>query len=229
MTGRMGCLRRPGSCDHHVTMKDRNSRSRQRPARGFTLIELLIAVVIIGLLSILAFPSLDTFTGRTDDASAATRVSRLVNRVKDQARRRNRAYIVRFEEMAEANPQGRMVVWESPQTSCSLADLDRARELRRVPFGQTVEGGFRGEKPDNVGLKGWAPDGVDDPQAEPLTLCVSPSGAIATGVGALAAPLSGRIGLHVQRFDKSGGAWRSTGPARVVEMTYAGNARLRLN
>jgi type II secretory pathway pseudopilin PulG len=191
--------------------------------------ELLLAVVIIGIIAVVAYPSLDTFTGRTDDASAATRVSRMVNRVKDQARRRNRAYLLRFDEMAENNPQGLMIVWESRQTSCSLATVEQARELRRVPFGQTEWRDFRGDKPENVGIAGWVPAGADEPQAAQLTLCVSPSGAMATGVGPLAEPLSGRIALQVQRFDKSNGSWRPMGPAREVELTYAGNARLRLN
>lgn len=213
-------------------MKDRNPRKPRRahrPARGFTLVELLISVVMIGLIAVVAFPSLKSFTGRNDDANAATQVSRLLNRVKDQARRRNRAYVVRFEEMSENTPQGRMVMWESPQTSCSLTDMERARELRRVPFGQTEQPGFTGSKPKNVGITGWVSPGAEDPQAAPLTLCVSPSGALARGVGPLAEPLSGRIAVQVQRFDQTGGAWQPRGPARAVELTYAGNARLRLN
>lgn len=196
--------------------------------RGFTLVELLLVIVLIGLISAIAYPTLSTFTGRTDDASAATRVSRLVNRVKDQARRRNRAYAVRFERMSSDQPQGRMSVLETAATSCSLVDLNRARLLRQVPFGQTVVELYRGTRNDNVGLTGWIPAGQAEAQIVDLVICVSPSGALAVGTGPAAIPLEGQLTVKVQRFDRSGGSWRTNGPARDVEMTYAGHARLRL-
>lgn len=206
----------------------RCSRARSRPTRGFTLVELLLVIVLIGLISAVAYPALSTFTGRTDDASAATRVSRLVNRVKDQAQRRNRAYAIRFEQMANGQPQGRMTVLETASTSCGLADIGAARVLRQVPFGQTVVPTYRGELHEEIGLTGWIPAGDDAPRMADLTLCVSPSGALAVGVGDEAVPLEGQMTIQVQRFDLSGGSWRTMGPSRAVEMTYAGHARLRL-
>ena len=200
----------------------------RRSARGFTLVELLLVIVLIGMISAIAYPALDTFAGRDDDAASATRVSRLVNRVKDQAQRRNRAYAIEFEQMSAERPQGRMSVLETTSTSCSLANLDTARLLQQVPFGQTVVALYRREQQDNVGLAGWIPEGQENASVNTLTLCVSPSGALAIGAGPAATPLEGQLSLQVQRFDLSGGLWRPMGPSRVVEMTYAGNARLKL-
>lgn len=195
--------------------------------RGFTMVEMLLVIVIIGLITVVAFPALSTFSIRNDDASAATKVSRLINRVKDQARRRNRAYIMRFDTMDGEQPRGRMSVRETTSTSCSLSDFDAARPLKQVPFGSTPVPDYRGERTENVGLIGWRQDEEEIGTGD-LTLCASPSGALAVGAGPGAVPLAGQLELHVQLFDLGSGNWRRMGPPRVVEMTYAGNARLGL-
>lgn len=197
--------------------------------RGFTMVEMLLVIVIIGLITVVAFPALSTFSVRNADASAATKVSRLINRVKDQARRRNRAYVLRFDLMNANQPRGRMSIRESATTSCSVADFDEARPLKQVPFGDTLVPEYRGSRTENVGVIGWRQSEEEDVAAAPLTLCASPSGALAVGVGPGAVPLAGQLEVHVQLFDRAGGGWRRMGPARVVEMTYAGNARLGLN
>lgn len=196
--------------------------------RGFTMVEMLLVLVLIGLISVVAYPALSTFNARNADAAAATKVSRLINRVKDQARRRNRAYLLTFEAMNDDQPQGRMSIREATSTSCSLATVDATRLLSQVPFGATLVAGYTGARTPDVGLAGWQ-QGDGDLQAADLTLCASPSGALAVGVGAQAVPLAGQLEVHVQLFEPGGGGWRLKGPARVVELTYAGNARLGLN
>jgi len=69
--------------------------TRRRPAnRGFTLSELLLVMTIALLITLLAYPALQTFQGANKDANAATLLVRTYNRTVDQARRRNRAYVV---------------------------------------------------------------------------------------------------------------------------------------
>ena len=55
-----------------------------------------MVLVIIGILTLIAVPAMRTFTSTSYDLSAATRITHTINRAKDQARRRNRAYIIDF-------------------------------------------------------------------------------------------------------------------------------------
>lgn len=201
----------------------------RRVARGFTLVELLLVIVIMGIIALVAYPALVSFQARDRDASAATALSRLINRTADQARRRNRAYLVQIIEHSAAEPLGRVVIRESSRPSCSLTTLDATRILQTVPFGATDEPDFKGDQEVDVGLAGWRRNGGAEVSPDDITLCIGPNGALAVGFGPDAEPLSGRLEVLVQRFELSGGDWVASGPARTVEMTYAGGARLGLN
>jgi|JI10StandDraft_1071094.scaffolds.fasta_scaffold35626_2 prepilin-type N-terminal cleavage/methylation domain-containing protein len=201
----------------------------RRRHHAFTLVELLLVVVIMSVIALVAYPALRSFQSRDKDASAATALSRLINRTADQARRRNRAYVVEITEQSEGDPQGLVTIRESTRPSCMLTRIDTTRILQTVPFGGTDVPEFKGDQEAEVGLAGWSRNGGEVVVLDDLTLCIGPSGALAVGVGPTAEPLSGRLDVKVQRFELEAGAWAPSGPARAVEMTYAGGARLGLN
>ncbi|MCA9524781.1 MAG: type II secretion system protein [Myxococcales bacterium] len=202
--------------------------NRRRRVRGFSMVEVLLVTVLMGIIAALAYPALRTFSGRDADANAATSVARLVNRVKDQARRRNRAYVIQLTQLAVNRPQGLVTIRESSRSSCMLTVLAQTRVLQQVPYGQVVIPDYGGDQETEVGLFGWTlDDGANVAQGD-LTLCVSPNGALAIDIGDAAVALSGRLDLLVQRFAPAGGAWTLEGPPRRVELTYGGGARLEL-
>lgn len=210
---------------------------RRPRQRGFTLVELLVALTVLTVLSVLAYPALRTFAGRNKDVGVATDVARRFNKVRDQARRRNRAYIVRFERFNTAEPLGVMEVLEGNSPSCHEVAVnlgENARSLIEFPFGRSQPANpddYPYEIIQEVGLRGWVPPGQDNGAAQvgPLTLCLGPDGAVSRLQGAGATPLAGRLRLLVQQFESSGQGSRPFGPARQVELTFAGGARLRLD
>jgi len=201
---------------------------RRRTRRAFSIVELLLVTVLMSIIAMVAYPALKSFSGRNRDANTATSVSRLINRVVDQARRRNRAYLLELTQHSVAQPQGLMTIRESTRPSCMLTTLDDTRILQAVPYGETVEATYTGDQQDDVGLAGWSRNGGQVVEGD-LTLCVGPNGSLALGFGDNAQPLSGRLDIQVQRFELSAGSWETMGPARTVELTYAGGARLGLN
>ncbi|MEZ4467633.1 MAG: type II secretion system protein [bacterium] len=202
--------------------------NRRRRVRGFSMVEVLLVTVLMSIIAALAYPALKTFSGRDDDANAATSVARLINRVKDQARRRNRAYVVELSELAVNRPQGLARIWESSRPSCMLTALAESRMLTEVPYGQVAVPDYTGDQRKEVGLFGWTIDDGANVSQQPLTLCIAPNGGLAVGIGDDAAPISGRLDLLVQRYAVAGGGWAIEGPPRRVELTYGGGARLEL-
>ena len=97
---------------------------------------MLGVVVVIMIITMLAYPSLKSFSGRNSDASAATRIIRRVNRARDQARRRHRAYLVDFALMLADQPGGRVDFYEARSGSCRRVEeglrADGDNELRLV-------------------------------------------------------------------------------------------------
>ena len=73
------------------------------------------------------------FRGSNDDASAAARISRTINRARDQARRRNRAYVVDFALMVANRPGGRIDFYESKSASCNVS-IDNVVANRRTQY-----------------------------------------------------------------------------------------------
>lgn len=208
--------------------------ARRRPAtEGFTLSELLLVMTIALLITLVAYPALTTFQGANKDASAATRLVRVYNRVIDQARRRNRAYVVELSLFLADEPGGRIDISESRSTSCGetatrVDDDGFVALIESQPFGGTVVDTYVGPVEPTAGLRGWSTVD-DDEQREPLRLCIAPDGSASRLLGAGARPLTGTTEVRVQRFQIDRGGWARVGPPRRVELSFAGGARMRVN
>lgn len=208
--------------------------ARRRAATGgFTLSELLLVLTIALLITLVAYPTLSTFQGANKDASAATRLVRVYNKVIDQARRRNRAHVVELSLFLADQPGGRIDISESRSTSCGetatrVDDDAFVRLIESQPFGGTVIGTYIGPVEPTAGLRGWS-TGEDDEQREPLRICIAPDGSASRLLGAGLRPMAGVTEVLVQRFQIDRGGWGRVGAPRRVELTFAGGARMRVN
>ncbi len=218
----------------HTFNRPSRIAKRRRGERGFTLTELLAVAAIIITVSVLAYPTLQTFSGANDDASAATRLIRIVNQAKDQAKRNNRAMTFDIPVFSRASPGGLVEVRESRHTTCQSA-MDAAADAPEdafldpelFPFGETQVDTFVGYVEGRVGLRGWTRGNAQD-TAEALRLCVSPDGATFLVDRATVSPLTGTLDILVQRFEPGRGGWSAFGPPRRVRLTFGGGAHLVL-
>lgn len=193
-----------------------------------------MVMVIVAILSAIAFPSLKTFSGRTADVGEATMVARVINEARSMARRRNRAYVVQLAAFSDGRPTGSLIVREGVSGSCIAVTSDLGNKSRQVGltkvFGDTLRDNRTSEE-ERVGLRGWmAPDkDFGDRRTGDLTLCLSPDGSASMLTGAqTATPIGDRVGVLIQKHKGSPGQWAIDGPPRVVEITFSGGAQLEL-
>ena len=212
--------------------------------RGFTLIEMMLVLVILIVLTVVAYPSLRSFAARDEDTGAATQIARLINRVKAKARQRNRAYIVVFTEFSRARPQGLMTIYEGPSSSCRTAQsffsqgqFDADDIVRTYALGQTPGDNIEWPKEQYVGLYTTVPAHLAQDDSM-VAMCISPLGAVLDLDSLLAFETSdaadgvvnvraGRLVVNIQRYMPSGaGGWSRSGPSRPIIVPFAGPARL---
>ena len=129
---------------------------------GFTIGELLGVVAIVSIITLLAYPSMKTFSGQVEASGAATRLTHILNQARSQAARRNRAVIVDFVLFQANGPGGRVDLYEARTNACSVANQDvaegnddRLEYLNSVPVGGTVVDGYQGTNERNIGFTGW--------------------------------------------------------------------------
>ncbi len=209
--------------------------------KGFTIAEILGVVAIIGLVLFLGVPLLNNFSARDNDGGAATRLAHNFNLTKDQARRRNRAYIVDL-EFGLDTVGGIMTVSESRRPSCRATVEEREAGNTAVEIISEFAFGvggiaewekrnpgltYRGSVERHVGLTGWSQNGGVDLSTN-LSLCINPDGSLTTITEESIEPLAGRLTLKVQKFALSGGTYAPQGPHREVEFSFAGPARMIL-
>lgn len=202
--------------------------------RGFTLTELLAVAAIIITVSVLAYPIMRTFSGASDDASAATRLVRLFNQAKDQAKRNNRALAFDIPVFDRASPGGLVEVRESRHATCQSA-IDAAEDAPEdaftdpevFPFGESQADTFTGYVEERVGLRGWTLGNAQD-TANALRLCLGPDGATHLVDRGTVRPLTGKLDILVQRFEPGRGGWKAFGPPRRVRLTFGGGAQMVL-
>lgn len=207
-------------------------RASARSTAGLTLVELLIVVVVISVVAALAIPALNAFRGGDRDLSVATATARLVNKTRDQARRRNRAYFISFNEFGQDEPTGTMEIREGKTNRCSMMVADaigNSHFVEKVPFGITEVPGYNGKVERSVGLVAYrlTPD-VEEVQTGPLEFCVGADGAIFQRTASAGAfnPIEDRLRIAVQRYEGGPGNWRREAPRRALEVTFAGGAQL---
>lgn len=199
--------------------------------KGFTLYELVGVVAVVTIVAMIAYPSMQSFVGRNDDASAATRISRTINRARDQARRRNRAYVVDFALMVANRPGGRIDFYESKSASCRVS-IDNVVANRRtqytlsesLPVGGTEVDEYSGPNEELVGIRGWRV-GTGAITSQRVRLCLAPDGSTSIAEGATPQPLPDGFQVLVQRYG-AGHLGQPVGPMRRIQMTFAGPARL---
>ncbi len=195
----------------------------RKRASGFTLIEMMTTVTLIGLLSVMAYPVVTSFTGGAT-LEATTRLVNSFHRAIDHGTRRNRAVVMLLDELNPAAPEGLLKLYELPESHCRNAKnyATAGRVFSEVPFGKTpMPEKFSGMRIDQEGLTGWSVDGAAA-SADDLILCVTPSGAFNRLQGTQVAPVAGRLQVKIQHFAND----KPHGPARAVEVTYGGGARL---
>ncbi len=203
-----------------------------RGERAFTLYELLGVLVVIAILTMVAYPSIKKLSNPNKDASVAGEIAQLFNRSKDQARKRNRAYLFSFSNFSKEQPRGTLDIREANNPSCRKSAVDVAnlsKSIRRVPFGaETFEdenvGEIQAEDPE-IGLLEWE-DEEDTVSSQPLLLCISPKGSTWRVVEGVPKPVE-RVSLLLQHFATAKGP--PEGLPRRVDFRFGAGARLRLN
>jgi type II secretory pathway pseudopilin PulG len=205
----------------------RASRASRSSARAYTITELLFVVLIIGVITTLAYPSMQSITHRHSDLDAALRLRDLINKTRDQSAQRHRAYGITLRDLKRGEPGGVVEVWEATSNSCDRLTDAAARSLvTEEPFGRAVVAGQPSPRAHKVGVTGWRAGVRGDLDLNPLRLCVTPGGAVRFFDGVGYAPIVGVLHLAVQPF-MGEGDWSPFGPPRFVEITFSSGARLR--
>ena len=203
-------------------------RTRERARRGFTLVEVLLVLLVIAILSLVAYPTIEAFTRRDSEAGAATEIARQLNKARGQAKRRNRAYIINFPVFSGAAPLGLMEIYEGTGPSCLTAAsaMPNLALLLSVPFGASTSNTYFGKTDVSIGLSGWFAAGQQNASTQVLRLCAAPDGSMWRIVAQQVNAVDGRLRLQVRRFQRAGAAWELIGSGRAVEVTFAGHARM---
>jgi len=233
--GAFSLIRRNPSNGHGALNGSLRLAKRHREA-GFTINEILGVVVIVGVVTMLAYPAMKTFSGRSNATSAATRITHTFNRARSQAMRRNRAIVADFVLFHANEPGGRIDFLEARTNSCAQlseqiqdGDENATMLLDSLPVGGTVIENHQGANEANVGLRGWRA-GSDGPVATTrVRLCISPNGKTYLLQRDIR-DIESWVEVEVQRYRASeGGAAQSVGPARRLVFPGFGAARLVVN
>jgi prepilin-type N-terminal cleavage/methylation domain-containing protein len=196
--------------------------------RGFTMMELLIVILLIGIVTTLAIPSMRSIMRRYQDLDAASRVTFLVNQVRSQATRRNRAYELTFRDFSDDQPQGLLIVSEAVGNTCQslIEQANGIEEIARYPFGQTQIGPTQDAKAKTVGLTGIRKGNEGRFSLQEHTLCINSGGALYEQAGQNYIEVTGVQQMGVQLFVGDPPNLHQ-GPPRIVEFTFSNGASLQ--
>ncbi len=193
---------------------------------AFTMTELLVVLMLLMFVSTMAFPSYQALMKRGRDWDIATDMTNLINRTKEQAQRRTRAYQIELDQFNQASPSGIIRIYENATSSCDRiietpADVSL---IKSEPFGQSQVDNRKSRRPE-IGLSGWRQGRIGAFAAQTLKICVGIDGAFFILKGNRFVPMASLVQISIQAFDIDQLA--VSGPPRIIDLSYGSGAILR--
>ncbi|MBP7125659.1 prepilin-type N-terminal cleavage/methylation domain-containing protein [Myxococcota bacterium] len=192
------------------------------PATGFTLVELMVTVAMIGVLAVIAIPSVMEAMQKREVVQASQAALDLVEYARVQAAARNRAYALRVSVASGGTAGGRIQLWENTTSSC-------------FGFNAAGPGGETSRMVRELDLSASYPTVVlfeVQPQDLPNSpLCIKPDGRVFQVVNDATAVIipsgdnfaGGDARIRFQRLNKIG---RREGPVHALAIPFNGLARV---
>ena len=206
----------------------RHSTHHRSFEEGFTIMELIMVVVVIGIITSIALPSMKSVVRRQEDLDVSSHLVQTINTIRDQAVRRNKAYAFTLMEMEPSQPQGLVRVQEAAGNTCQsiLEKPEDAHEVAYYSYGLSHRENALRPHSKNAGLIGVRAQSKGPLESDEKTFCFNSNGALYVKEGALYSELIGIHEIAVQLFMGEVN-WSSFGPPRIVKMTFSSGAQLQ--